>query len=62
MAKGPAWEVIAFRLPADLVKRLDQHAERLRKQQPGLRATRADALRTLLTEALDRQEAHHGKI
>jgi hypothetical protein len=49
-------QVIPFRLPSDLVKRLDLYAERLRRQQPGLRATRADALRLLLNEALDRVE------
>ena len=54
-------QVIPFRLPAALVKRLDQHAERLRWLHPGLEATRADALRLLLTEALDRAEAKHGK-
>ena len=50
-------KVIPFRLPADLVKRLDKHAERMQAEQPGLQATRADALRVLLTEALDRAEA-----
>ena len=50
-------KVIPFRLPADLVKRLDKHAERMQAEQPGLQVTRADALRVLLTEALDRVEA-----
>jgi len=50
-------KVIPFRLPTDLVKRLDRHAERMQAEQPGLQVTRADALRVLLTEALDRAEA-----
>lgn len=59
--KRAAMEVIPFRLPSALVERLDRHAERLRRRHPGLEATRADALRLLLTEALDREEARHGK-
>jgi predicted transcriptional regulator len=54
-------KVIPFRLPADLVKRLDKHAERMQAGTPGLQVTRADALRVLLTEALDREEARHDK-
>jgi predicted transcriptional regulator len=57
MAKALSWQVIAFRLPSELVKRLDKHAERLRREQPGPRWTRADALRILLSEALNREEA-----
>lgn len=44
--------VQAFRLPEDLVRRLDSYAERLRREQPGRTATRADALRVLLEQAL----------
>jgi len=50
-------KVIPFRLPVDLIKRLDKHAERMQAEQPGLQVTRADALRVLLTDALDRAEA-----
>jgi hypothetical protein len=56
---GKPMIVVPFRLPAELVKRLDKHAERMRKAQPGLAATRADALRVLLTEALVREESRH---
>lgn len=49
-------QVIPFRLPDSLVKRLEQHAERLQREQPGLRITRADALRLLVLEALERAE------
>lgn len=48
---------VAFRLPDALVARLDRHAERLSKQHPGLEFTRVDAVRTLLTRALDEIEA-----
>lgn len=61
MPKPTPMAVIPFRLPAALVRRLDRHAARLRQEQPGLRVTRADALRLLLTEALDREEARRGK-
>lgn len=49
-------QVTPIRLDAKLLKRLDKHAERMRRDAPGLRATRSDALRTLLNEALDRAE------
>jgi len=48
---------VAFRLPARLLERLDRHAERLSKLHPGLEFTRVDAVRTLLTRALDEIEA-----
>ena len=48
---------VAFRLPEILLERLDRHAERMSKDHPGLEFTRVDALRTLLTRALDEVEA-----
>lgn len=54
-------KVVPFRIPADLVKRLDKHAARLRDRNPGVLVTRADALRALLVAALDREEANDGK-
>jgi hypothetical protein len=59
--KQPSMQVQAFRLSVDLMKRLDRHAERLRAEHPGLKVTRADALRLLLNEALDAKEGNHGK-
>jgi predicted DNA-binding protein len=47
----------AFRLPLSLLERLDLHAERLRAEQPGLKITRADVVRLLLTRALDALDA-----
>lgn len=61
MPKRLPMKVIPFRIPAALVKRLDRYAARLRQDQPGLHATRADALRMLLTEMLDQKEAGHGR-
>ena len=49
-------QVTPIRLDATMLKRLDKHADRMRRDTPGLRATRSDALRTLLNEALDRAE------
>ena len=48
---------VAFRLPPDLVERIDEHARRMSALHPGLTFTRADAARTLLTQALDVIEA-----
>jgi hypothetical protein len=55
MAKEPTTQV-AFRLPDSLIARLDQHVERMGKEHPGLDFTRADAVRSLLTRALDQIE------
>ena len=55
---------VGFRLPADLVKRIDAYAGRLSSENPGLEVTRALAVKALLTQALDAVEAgpkHRGK-
>lgn len=44
---------VAFRLPDSLIERIDNHVERMRDQLPGIEITRADAVRSLLTRALD---------
>ena len=51
---------VAFRLPADLLKRIDRHAERMRVAQPGVNVTRTDVVRMLLTRALDHLEPTDG--
>ncbi len=43
----------AFRLPESLVARVDAYADRLNEDRPGMGASRADAVRVLLTRALD---------
>ena len=48
---------VAFRLPTNLVERLDRHLERVRARTPGIGITRADVVRNLLSVALDREEA-----
>lgn len=53
-------EVVPFRLPGPLVKRLDRHAERLRRETPGLRVTRADVVRLLLERGLEAAELKEG--
>jgi hypothetical protein len=55
MAKEPTTQV-AFRLPDSLITRLDRHVERMTKEHPGLDFSRADAVRSLLTRALDQIE------
>ena len=55
MAKEPTTQV-AFRLPDSLIARLDLHVERMGKEHPGLDFSRADAVRSLLTRALDEIE------
>jgi hypothetical protein len=55
MAKEPTTQV-AFRLPDSLLTRLDRHVERMGKEHPGLDFSRADAMRSLLTRALDQIE------
>jgi hypothetical protein len=52
--------LMAMRLPQALLKRVEDHAERLRRATPGANLTRADAVRVLLTAALDVEEGKHG--
>ncbi len=44
---------LAFRLPADLVARIDAYAAKLSNETPGLEITRVVAVKALLTQALD---------
>lgn len=46
-------EQLAFRFPKALIERLDRYAARLSDEHPGLEFSRSDAVRTLLTRALD---------
>jgi hypothetical protein len=48
---------VAFRLPRSIVSRLEEHAARLTRSNPGLQFTRVDAVRVLLTSALAEVEA-----
>lgn len=49
----------AFRLPSELIERLDRIAQWLIAERPGLAVTRADVVRMLLTRAVEQEEAHH---
>lgn len=48
---------LVVRLPAALVGRVDQFAEHMRAELPGTRFARAEAVRVLLTRALDQVKA-----
>ena len=47
---------IGFRFPKALIERIDRHTELLREERPGMTVSRADVVRILLIEALDRRE------
>jgi hypothetical protein len=47
---------LAFRIPADLVDRIDVYVKRLREDAPWSNPTRAMAVRLLLTAGLDATE------
>lgn len=51
----------AFRLPIDLLKRLDRHVKRLQEASPGMNVSRTDAVRLLLTSGLDQAEEQAGR-
>lgn len=51
----------ATRLPHDLLERIDRYVERKNAETPGLAFTRADAIRVLLTKALDDEETTAAK-
>ena len=55
--KNKPAQVVAFRLDAELLGRIDAHAERMSDTTPGVTFTRVDAVRALLTRALDEIEA-----
>jgi len=45
--------VVSFRFSDEILKRVDKHVERMEKNEPGLKFTRADAVRTLVVRALE---------
>lgn len=47
---------VCVRLSRELVQRLDAHRDRMQAKNPGLAIARADAVRVLLTLALDEVE------
>ena len=55
--RGMGGRQLAFRLPQDLIDRLMKHVQRMNKTIPGHQFTAADAVRMLLTQALDTVES-----
>lgn len=52
---------LVVRLPGDILDRLDDYAEAMRADFPGARFARAEAVRVLLTRALDDAQRARGK-
>lgn len=53
--------VVSFRLDAELLRRLDAEAERMKAAAPWAEVGRTDAVRKLLLEGLERSEKAAGK-
>ena len=53
---SPATHTSCIPLARQLDRSLDRHVERMGKEHPGLDLSRADAVRSLLTRALDQIE------
>jgi hypothetical protein len=60
MPKEPTTQV-AFRFADRLLERIDRHVKRLERAERGVEYTRADAVRDLVTRALDEIEASERK-
>ena len=54
-------DVIVVRLADDLVNKLDVYAEKMAAQHAGMRVTRSDVVRLLLTRALGEEESKKSK-
>lgn len=63
MAKKTApMVVMPFRMPPDLVRRLDAVAKRMQVANPGMTVTRADVVRMLLVRGLEAEEGRKEKL
>lgn len=51
----------AFRLPESLVQRVEAYRDAMSNDHPGVKYTLADAVRALLTRALDSEEERRPK-
>ena len=60
MPKEPTTQV-AFRFADRLLERIDRHVKRLERAERGVEYSRADAVRDLVTRALDEIEASERK-
>lgn len=52
---------VPVRFSDDILKRVDKHIDRMSKNEPGLKFTRADAVRTLVVRALEAVESGEKK-
>jgi hypothetical protein len=43
---------LSVRLSADLIREIDEEGQQIEQERPGLKVTRTDTVRVLLTEAL----------
>jgi len=50
---------IAIRMPSNLLERIDAFAEKLKLRSPGLRITRADAIRVMIENCLAQSESEN---
>ncbi len=53
--------VVAFRIPTEVLKRVDKQISLMQKREPGLKLTRAAAVRLLIVRALDAEELVKGR-
>ena len=61
MRKAKQTTQVAFRLPTELLERVDRFKQALAERTPGIDPSRADAVRILLTHALSSHEAQREK-
>ncbi len=47
---------VPARFPDDILERIDEHIERMQQADPGLKFSRADAVRTLVVRGLEAVE------
>ncbi|MBN4054923.1 hypothetical protein JYT15_00280 [Acidimicrobium ferrooxidans] len=52
---------LVVRLPVEMMERIDRHAQALGEKVAGVPFTRTDAVKALLTDALDLAENQAGK-
>lgn len=55
--KAEIMDVLAVRMPDDLVGEIDQYIELIKKQFPLINVTRADAVRQLIAAGLDAEKS-----
>lgn len=56
--KSSVMEVLAVRMPPDVLKQIDSYVEDLQSDLPGMAVSRADAVRQLVIEGLRTKNSH----